>query len=92
VRGCRTGGRVFAGRGRFELVDLATCRVLVLARVMAASMRFSPDGRWLAYARQANGIPSHVAVRKTWRIDGPELHRAAARPATYLAHGATRRR
>ncbi len=34
----------------------------VLAGVAAASVRFSPDGRWPAYAQQANGTPTRLAV------------------------------
>jgi dipeptidyl aminopeptidase/acylaminoacyl peptidase len=52
----------FAARGGLQLVDLATCRVHVVAAMTAASVRFSPDGRWLAYAHQANGNPSRLVV------------------------------
>jgi Tol biopolymer transport system component len=40
----------FAARGHLELLNLATCRVRVLADVSATDVRFSPDGRWLAYS------------------------------------------
>jgi Tol biopolymer transport system component len=43
----------FAARGKLELVDLADCRVTVLADVTAAEVRFSPDGRRLAYSHSA---------------------------------------
>jgi len=41
----------FAARGHVELLNLATCRASVLADVSATDVRFSPDGRWLAYSR-----------------------------------------
>lgn len=51
----RLGTIVFAASGRVELVDLASCRVRVLAHANAAVVRFSPDGRWVAYSRVAKG-------------------------------------
>jgi len=41
----------FAARGHLDLINLATCRISVLADVSATDVRFSPDGRWLAYSR-----------------------------------------
>jgi Tol biopolymer transport system component len=41
----------FAARGQLKLLDLATCRTRVLTEVSATDVRFSPDGRWLAYSR-----------------------------------------
>jgi Tol biopolymer transport system component len=41
----------FAARGHLELLNLATCRARVLAHITATGVRFSPDGRWLAYSR-----------------------------------------
>ncbi len=58
----RFGMTAFAARGRLELVDLAPCRVRVLAGAAAASVRFSPDGRWLADAQQASGTPTRLVV------------------------------
>jgi hypothetical protein len=46
-----------AARGRLELIDLATCSAGVLARANASEVRFSPDGRWLAYSRLVGGGP-----------------------------------
>jgi hypothetical protein len=45
-----------AARGHLKLLDLATCRARVLADITATDVRFSPDGRWLAYSRQV-GYP-----------------------------------
>lgn len=59
-----------AARGRVEVVDLATCRITVLAGVTAGEVSFSPDGRWLAYSRQqrvhagdTSSGPSVVSIR-----------------------------
>ena len=54
VRG--QGMIAFAARGQVKLVDLATCQTRVLAHINAIDVRFSVDGRWLAYSRQA-GAP-----------------------------------
>jgi hypothetical protein len=47
----RPGMVAFAARGHLELLNVATCRARVLAYVSATDVRFSPDGRWLAYSR-----------------------------------------
>jgi hypothetical protein len=47
----------FTARGRLELVDLASCRETELATGVAEGVRFSPDGRWLAYSRLVRGKP-----------------------------------
>lgn len=47
----RLGTVALAATGRLEFVDLATCRARVLANVNAGKVRFSPDGRWVAYSR-----------------------------------------
>jgi hypothetical protein len=47
VRGL--GMIALAARGRFELIDLASCRARVLAGQQVSGVSFSPDGRWLAY-------------------------------------------
>jgi Tol biopolymer transport system component len=47
----------FTARGRLELVDLASCRELELATGVAEGVRFSLDGRWLAYSRLVHGQP-----------------------------------
>jgi hypothetical protein len=47
----------FMARGRLELVDLASCREIELATGVAEGVRFSPDGRWLAYSRLVRGKP-----------------------------------
>jgi Tol biopolymer transport system component len=53
----RGHGMVAVGaRWQVKLVDLATCRAPVLTRIDAIDVRFSADGRWLAYSRQA-GAP-----------------------------------
>jgi Tol biopolymer transport system component len=41
----------FGARGRLEVLNLASCRARVLTDVSATDVRFSPDGRWLAYSR-----------------------------------------
>jgi WD40-like Beta Propeller Repeat len=50
------GSIALAARGQLELIDLARCRVTVLRRVSAVDVRFSPDGRWLAYGRPARFV------------------------------------
>jgi hypothetical protein len=47
----------FTARGRLDLVDLASCREIELATGVADGVRFSPDGRWLAYSRLVRGKP-----------------------------------
>lgn len=59
VRG--QGMIALAARGQVKLVDLATCRSRVLADVNAIDVRFSHDGRWLAYSRQA-GYPGTAST------------------------------
>jgi predicted small lipoprotein YifL len=59
VRG--QGMIAFAARGQVKLVDLATCRTRVLAHINATDVRFSVDGRWVAYSRQA-GSPGTAYI------------------------------
>lgn len=54
----RLGVIAFTARGRLELVDLVRCHATVLASVAATDVRFSPDGRWLAYSRLVNDAPA----------------------------------
>lgn len=42
-----------AARGRVEVMDLATCRTRVVARVNSPVVHFIGHGRWLAYATTA---------------------------------------
>ena len=59
----RLGKIALLARGRLELVDLADCRVTVLPARGAGQVRFSPDGRWLAYGQDATGAnPSGPVV------------------------------
>lgn len=60
VRGL--GSIAYTGQGRLELIDLRACRVRQIATGVAAGARFSPDGRWLAYARSGAGSPAVVRV------------------------------
>jgi WD40-like Beta Propeller Repeat len=52
----------FAARGHLELLNLATCRARVLADVSATDVRFSPDGRWLAYSRLGGNGPQPTGL------------------------------
>ena len=52
----KEGMIAIAARGHLKLLDLAACRARVLADITATDVRFSPDGRWLAYSRQV-GYP-----------------------------------
>jgi Tol biopolymer transport system component len=52
----------FTAKGRLELVDLASCREIELATGVAEGVRFSPDGRWLAYSRLVGGEPAGPVV------------------------------
>jgi hypothetical protein len=57
-------GRIaFTASGRLELVDLATCRVRVVRGAGATDPRFSPDGRWLAYAEPVAGAPTRLRLQ-----------------------------
>ena len=51
----RLGLIAFVARGRLELIDLARCRVSVRRARGAGEVRFSPDGRWVAYGGLASG-------------------------------------
>jgi hypothetical protein len=51
----REGMIAFAARGQLKLLDLATCRARVLANATATDLRFSADGRWLAYSHPVGG-------------------------------------
>lgn len=48
--------------GRLELVDLASCQVRVLAHTNALEVRFSPNGRWVAYSPVVNSRVSGPVV------------------------------
>ncbi len=80
-------GRVAFLRGRaLHVVDLASCADRVVARNAQAAVRFSPDGRWLAFG-EAQVVPSLAgAVRRpfgravaaaphawAWAPDGQQL-------------------
>lgn len=54
----RLGQVAFAARRQLELLDLASCHTVALADGSVTDLRFSPDGRWLAYARTANDTES----------------------------------
>jgi Tol biopolymer transport system component len=58
----RLGLITFIARGQLDVVDLATCRATVLRSSGAVEPRFSPDGRWLAYAQLVNGNPTRPVV------------------------------
>ncbi|HTX08974.1 MAG TPA: hypothetical protein VME22_10210 [Solirubrobacteraceae bacterium] len=45
----------FVAAGHLDLVDLARCRLSVRRAPGASQVRFSPDGRWLAYGGLAYG-------------------------------------
>lgn len=51
----RLGMIAVAARSRVELVDLATCRATVLRTNGTARVRYSADGRWLAYSGTVYG-------------------------------------
>lgn len=44
--------------GRLEVIDLARCRVSVVRAAGVGEVRFSPDGRWLAYSPFVAGSSS----------------------------------
>ena len=55
-RAVRGLGRIaLVAHGRVEVINLAQCRVLVWQAPGASEVRFSPDGRWLAYGTVAPG-------------------------------------
>ncbi|MGH2914517.1 MAG: hypothetical protein ACRDMX_05970 [Solirubrobacteraceae bacterium] len=56
--GRRLGSIAFAARGHLELVDLSDCRMRRLAVGVGGDVRFSPDHRWVSYARSVNGNPA----------------------------------
>jgi Tol biopolymer transport system component len=61
ARPCRSalhglGEIAVVARGRLELADPARCRVSVSRAPGAGEVRFSPDGRWLAYAPLQYGV------------------------------------
>ncbi|HEY5430419.1 MAG TPA: hypothetical protein VIK04_14985, partial [Solirubrobacteraceae bacterium] len=58
----RRGLIAVAARGRVELLDLATCHLTVRRAMGATRVRFSPDGRWLAYVHPVRGNPGDVSV------------------------------
>jgi WD40-like Beta Propeller Repeat len=51
----RLGVVAFVARGRLELIDLPRCRVIARRAPGAGEVRFSPDGRWVAYGALADG-------------------------------------
>lgn len=55
----------FATSGRVELADLVSCHATVLARDSATDVRFSPDGRWVAYSPLVNYTATGVEVVST---------------------------
>jgi hypothetical protein len=57
----RDGLVAFVARGRLELVDLGRCRVSVRRAPGATEVRFSPDGRWLAYGGRTGANTSGPA-------------------------------
>jgi hypothetical protein len=62
-RGVRRLGLIaFVASGRLDLVDLARCRVSVRRAPGATEVRFSPDGRWVAYGGRADATPSGPMV------------------------------
>ena len=58
----RLGLIAFVARGRLDLVDLGRCRASVRSAPGATEVRFSPDGRWLAYGGTPSGTPSGPVV------------------------------
>jgi dipeptidyl aminopeptidase/acylaminoacyl peptidase len=58
----RLGTIAFTARGRLNLVNLRACRVRDVATGVAAGVRFSPDGRWVAYSRSGAGSPAVIRV------------------------------
>jgi hypothetical protein len=48
--------------GRVELIDLGACRVRAVRAPGAGEVRFSPDGRWLAYSPLVDGSPTGLDV------------------------------
>ena len=50
-----------AARERLELVDLATCQTRVLARTNVSEVRFSADGRWVAYERSSGYFSGYAS-------------------------------
>jgi hypothetical protein len=60
VRGL--GWVAFAGRGQLDILNLATCRLTARRAGNVSKVRFSPDGRWLAFSRLAGYRPSAPVV------------------------------
>src|SRR5579875_444115 len=63
-RSVRGDGMIaLAARRGVELVDLATCQSRVLADANATEVRFSADGRWVAFSPTGRLGPVVVSVR-----------------------------
>lgn len=55
--GARLGRVAFLRGGALHVVDLATCEDRIVAPAASAPVRFSPDGRWLAFG-EAQVVPA----------------------------------
>jgi WD40 repeat protein len=53
TRNARLGRVAYVRSGSLRLLDLATCRDVLLARNARPPVRFSPDGRWIAFGAGA---------------------------------------
>jgi dipeptidyl aminopeptidase/acylaminoacyl peptidase len=69
------------GRMRLALIDASADRVVKILPTdgFARDPRFSPDGRWIAYASESSGHPSGIRVIST---EGSDDH-PVTRPTTF---------
>jgi hypothetical protein len=63
TRDARLGRVAYLHEGSLHLLDLVTCRDLVLATNARPPVRFSPDGRWIAFGAGAIVAASGGPVR-----------------------------
>jgi hypothetical protein len=85
TRDARLGRVAYVRGGSLRLFDLVTCRDVVLARNARPPVRFSPDGRWIAFGAGAIVATTGGLVR---RLDA---HAWAWAPRGHMLAVVTRR-